>query len=104
MVKYYLTRVRYKQWIIVPAYYESRFVAPCSFLNENTVFLILTAIGMNMIFYYMSLRSERILKNKKKLVGFARFWRVLYLADYQMIEKYLHFSTSKTMKNAPKSD
>jgi hypothetical protein len=40
----------------------------------------------------MSLRSERILKNKKKLVGFARFWRVLYLADYQALDKYLHFS------------
>jgi hypothetical protein len=40
----------------------------------------------------MSLRTERILKNKKKLVGFARFWRVLYLADYQLLNNYLHFS------------
>jgi hypothetical protein len=50
----------------------------------------------------MSLRSERILKNKKKLVGFVRFWRVLYLADYQVVDKYLHFSDLKNSEKRPK--
>jgi len=55
-----------------------------------------------MIFYYMSLRSERILKNKKKLVGFARFWRVLYLADYQILDNYLHFFDLKNNEKCSK--
>ena len=50
----------------------------------------------------MSLRSERILKNKKKLVGFARFWRVLYLADYQALDKYLHFFDLKNNEKCTK--
>jgi capsular polysaccharide biosynthesis protein len=53
------------------------------------------AVLQNMIFYYTKLRTERILENKKKLVGFARFWRVLYLTDYQVVDKYLHFFDPK---------
>jgi hypothetical protein len=59
--------------------------------NTPTLYLPGGAVLQNMIFYYTKLRTERILENKKKLVGFARFWRVLYLADYQMVDKYLHF-------------
>jgi hypothetical protein len=35
------------------------------------LFCQVAAVYQNMNFYYMSLRTERILKNKKKLVGFA---------------------------------